>query len=153
MVFEYMTVKYKFIYLLTVKYSKTIETQVTLFGDDNWVNWMTPGFYPVITLHFFFFQEYTAANFLMRIEARLKQLTAAAVKRVDADDVEMNIANSQRLRMQNFAATPTIDAIEVRSIPATCVCKPSMHPSIHASTLPAPTDINTHTQLTHFHTI
>ena len=44
MVFEYLTVSKKKILLLTVKYSKTIETQVKKMWDDNWSNGMTTGF-------------------------------------------------------------------------------------------------------------
>jgi hypothetical protein len=34
-----------FCFLLTVQYTKTIETQVNVFGDANWANWMTTGGY------------------------------------------------------------------------------------------------------------
>jgi hypothetical protein len=40
-----MTVKYKFSFLLTAQYSKTVDAQGNLFWDDSWANWMTPGFY------------------------------------------------------------------------------------------------------------
>ena len=47
MVLEYLTVSKSF-FLLTVKYSKTIETHVIFFGDDNRANGMTTGFYLVV---------------------------------------------------------------------------------------------------------
>ena len=40
-----MVVKYKL-----VKYSKSTDTQVKIVLDDNWANWMTTGFYLVLTV-------------------------------------------------------------------------------------------------------